>query len=443
MTVRLVHLVTLGWATAAWVGLLMAGFALDAALAAYPGANGRIVLEGQSGRLVSVNPDGSVPVDLGVTGTNPAVSPNGQTVVFESGGALSTIRADGGTGSLRPLGTGAEPVFSPDGAFIAFERNGDIWRMRKDGTGSTRLVTGGTDPAYSPNGRRLAFARDSTIRTVNAQGGEEKRLRGGLERPPQHLAWSPDGGSIAFTSELDGYIASIYQMNSDGSGLRLFREGDSYCYTGPTAGCHPMAYTHFSRPEYSPDGSTLAFSDQRADYDSSLPPGEQLKIYSWVKTAPVGSAQGNDEYVYAGGAPAWQPLNPPANDMFAGAKVLSGSDVSAKGKNFAATKEAGEPQHAGISGGTSVWYRWKATAAGQVTMDTCGSDFDTLLGVYTGASVSQLTTVAANDDAACAGASTLQSKVTFAAEAGRTYRIAVDGYTGVWGRIALHVTLSG
>ena len=91
----------------------------------------------------------------------------------------------------------------------------------------------------------------------------------------------------------------------------------------------------------------------------------------------------------------------PANDLFANAQAVSGSSGTATGSNVGATKEAGEPNHAGNAGGTSIWFRWTAPASGTATVDTLTSSFDTLLGVYTGSSVSSLTTIASNDD--CCG----------------------------------------
>lgn len=131
------------------------------------------------------------------------------------------------------------------------------------------------------------------------------------------------------------------------------------------------------------------------------------------------------------------PSNAPANDNFANRIVLSGSTITVTGTNVNATKETGEPNHAGNTGGKSVWYSWTAPSAGTVTIDTHGSSFDTLLGVYTGSSVSALTSVAANDDDPVGGTTT--SKVTFAAIAGTTYQIAVDGYGGAAGSITLNL----
>jgi hypothetical protein len=133
---------------------------------------------------------------------------------------------------------------------------------------------------------------------------------------------------------------------------------------------------------------------------------------------------------------------PPANDAFDAAQELPGSDVSREADtNRKATKETGEPAHAGNAGGASVWYRWTAPADGPVVVDTSGSDFDTLLAAYTGSTVSSLVTVASNDDAESSG--DLTSEVTFTASAGQTYRIAVDGFKGegdpAVGTVRLHL----
>ena len=125
---------------------------------------------------------------------------------------------------------------------------------------------------------------------------------------------------------------------------------------------------------------------------------------------------------YAGAAPP--------NNNFASATVLTGSAAGTTGKTHLGTKEAGEPNHAGNAGGKSVWYRWTAPASGPVTVSTEGSDFDTLLAVYTGTAVGSLTTVGSNDDA---DAGIVTSRLTFSAVSGTLYRIALDGKDGAVG----------
>jgi hypothetical protein len=136
---------------------------------------------------------------------------------------------------------------------------------------------------------------------------------------------------------------------------------------------------------------------------------------------------------------------PPANDNFANATALSGSSLTTSGTNVQATKQAGEPKHAGDLGGASVWYVWTAPSTGTFSVDTCNSDFDTLLAVYTGSAVNALTEVASNDEApGCAS----QSQLAFHASNSTTYRIAVDGWSASGeippdtGNIALHLHLA-
>jgi hypothetical protein len=124
--------------------------------------------------------------------------------------------------------------------------------------------------------------------------------------------------------------------------------------------------------------------------------------------------------------------------MFANATVLSGSSVTVYGSNVGATLEAGEPPKAGNRGGASVWWFWTAPASGSVTISTAGSSFDTILGIFTGSSVSALTSIAYNDD--IQPGVILQSRVTFNAVAGTRYAIGVDGYNGLTGNITLAVS---
>jgi hypothetical protein len=132
---------------------------------------------------------------------------------------------------------------------------------------------------------------------------------------------------------------------------------------------------------------------------------------------------------------SWTIATAPANDMFANAQTVA-TGTTATGTSVGATKEPGEPSHAGIAGGHSVWYRWTPTRTATVTIKTAGSRFDTILGVYRGTAVSALTRVASNDDASSAD---LTSRVTFTATAGITYWIAIDGYGGATGTVALSV----
>ena len=117
----------------------------------------------------------------------------------------------------------------------------------------------------------------------------------------------------------------------------------------------------------------------------------------------------------------------PINDNFASATPIAVTPFVVTGCNVDATKETGEPDIAGNPGGKSVWWSWTAPSSGAVFLTTSGSTFNTLLGVYTGASVSQLAAVATSD----------QSSLTFNAVGGTLYYFTVDGVNGASGSIIL------
>ena len=129
----------------------------------------------------------------------------------------------------------------------------------------------------------------------------------------------------------------------------------------------------------------------------------------------------------------------PANDAFLNRSLLNGVSGSANGTSLLATKEAGEPNHAGNVGGASLWFKWIASSAGQVSLDTHGSGFDTLLAVYTGTNIALLTPVVSNDNDGTVGGT---SSALFQAKAGTEYEIALDGANGVAGNALLNWSLN-
>jgi len=127
---------------------------------------------------------------------------------------------------------------------------------------------------------------------------------------------------------------------------------------------------------------------------------------------------------------------PVSNDAFGNATVLTDSPLSVSQYNSCSSKETGEPNHAGNAGGHSVWFTWTPDSNQTAIVTTRRSDFDTLLAVYTGGTVSSLSLVASNDDLSGV---IHQSAVSFAAAAGTPYRIAVDGYNGAVGTVVLNL----
>ncbi len=125
----------------------------------------------------------------------------------------------------------------------------------------------------------------------------------------------------------------------------------------------------------------------------------------------------------------------PANDTFAAAAPLAGESTRVSATNIAAGREPGEPLILGFPGGASVWYRWTAPRSGRFQVSVlsnaaaAGINFDPILAVYTGSSVSALTLLDASDNTADDNAH-VGALCTINAVSGITYFIAVDSKNG-------------
>jgi hypothetical protein len=129
--------------------------------------------------------------------------------------------------------------------------------------------------------------------------------------------------------------------------------------------------------------------------------------------------------------PAAAAMAAPPNDNFASREVLGpgfpgGLPVDVEQSNLGAEKEAGE-SISPFAAGHSVWFEWEAEANEWVTAGACGSDFPTLIGVYTGTEISNLTRVASGNAAEGPDRCGSEREFTFRAVSGTSYLIAVDG----------------
>jgi thiol-disulfide isomerase/thioredoxin len=138
----------------------------------------------------------------------------------------------------------------------------------------------------------------------------------------------------------------------------------------------------------------------------------------------------------------------PTNDNFANATVISGV-TNFFASNVDATTEPGESLHAGEPTINTVWWKWTAPYTGTFRVVTSNSvvsgqvPLDTVVAVYTGDTVSNLTQVVANDDTIFGGGfGATWSRVAFRAYAGETFMIAVGSLANA-GTIRLDVDVGG
>ena len=223
---------------------------------------------------------------------NRASSPDGQTLAFVS---------------LRSRGD-FNPAFSPDGQTLAFARIShgvqSIYAVPVSGGEEQRLISGGTynwGLAWTPDGRDIVFAKagwlaeDGSLWKISQRGGEPARLQfgqGGVQPvirgnrlvyvrqmanlniwkrnldslhstgTPERLIWStrfesgpqfsPDGSKIAFESTRTG-VYEVWMCRKDGGGLIQLTHFNS----------------HTGTPRWSPDGQQIAF-DSRAGGNADI-----------------------------------------------------------------------------------------------------------------------------------------------------------------------------
>ncbi|MFO1459736.1 MAG: TlpA disulfide reductase family protein [Verrucomicrobiota bacterium] len=115
-------------------------------------------------------------------------------------------------------------------------------------------------------------------------------------------------------------------------------------------------------------------------------------------------------------------------DSFEQRSLLEGSEAGDTGNFGSASREDGEPELPTGSAGRSLWWTWVAPSAGDVQINLLGftpgsfEELDTVLGVFTGESLTTLTLVAFNDDEPIG----MSSRVRFQTTPGTAYHILAD-----------------
>lgn len=99
----------------------------------------------------------------------------------------------------------------------------------------------------SPEGNRALFVARGDLFTVPVEKGVTRNLTNSSNAHDKHARWSPDGGKIAFISDLSGE-EQVYLIDQAGRGDPEALTADHEVMLGA--------------PEWSPDGERLAYSDK-------------------------------------------------------------------------------------------------------------------------------------------------------------------------------------
>ena len=266
----------------------------------------------------------------------------------------------------------------------------------------------------------------------------------GLDHPTSYGATNlPNGLSVnAATGQITGtfpssgnFVLGIFATNAAGAGSAILNVAVGSLPV-ITSAMNAVGYVGVAFTNY----TVTAANNPTGFAEANLPPGLSISnangvIYGTPTTNGVFVVALSATNQYGFSTASLSLAIRPANDDFANATVIVFPTNTVFGSNAGATREPGEPLHDGLPGGSSVWWSWTATAGGQVTINTIGSDFDTVMGVYSGTVVNNLLMIASDDDSG--GNHT--SLVSFNALSNTTYRIAVDGFEGQSGHIKLTV----
>jgi serine/threonine protein kinase len=193
--------------------------------------------------LVVADEDGRNPQRLGVSGTNPAWSPDGKQIVYVgSDNEIYRVAANGQNATkLTAEGSNTlAPVFSPDGREIAFSRLTNsvwqLWVMNSDGTNQRQLTFQNRNarfPTWSPAGKQIAFHTSDAnlspiqIWVINVNGTGLKALTGedGNGRP----YWAGNNFIFFHSYRNNKTKSDLYVMSAEGSSqTRLTQNSPDY-----------------------------------------------------------------------------------------------------------------------------------------------------------------------------------------------------------------------
>ena len=250
---------------------------------------------------------------------------------------------------MLPLRNSWMPRFSPDGRHVAFNASApgrddsELWVIDVESGTSRRLTTDGNcrTPVWSPDGGSIAYSSNGILVRALAGGPARLLAKGPGTQYPND--WVPDGSAL------------LYQNSEEtGSSSRQDR-GDIWVQPLDGTGARPYAVTpaREGNARVSPDGRWVAYDSDESGSDEvyvqAYPtPGLKTLVSAGGGANPVWRGDGRELYyvngrqLFAvsiapsgqGDAPAVHGLTPLLGARYAG-NYWRGFDASPDGKRFA------------------------------------------------------------------------------------------------------------
>jgi len=194
-----------------------------------------------------------------------------------------------------------------------------------------------------------------------------------------------------------------------------------------TVGGAPVSEVRWNGSPRTTNATLVSNSQITVDIPASDVAGSGINLVTVFNPGPGGGTSNSRPFTVG---------TPSANDDFANAIVITTNPFTDMKDTSAGSQETGESP-APCAGATqgfgnfhSIWYRFTPTMNVTATANTNGSDFDTVLSVWTGSTVNALTNVACDDDGGntlpTGGAASLLSNLALTANT--TYFFMVGGF---------------
>jgi hypothetical protein len=348
--------------------------------------------------VISLNSSGVV--GNGDSGT-PSVSANGRYVVFESS-ATNLLGTGGDT-------NGMQDIFLRDRTTATTTRISAAYNTGEQPNGPSFL------PTISNDGKRVAFISDAGNLVPGVSGLTNVFLRDIPSQTTTLISVSASGGN----ANADSYFARI-----SADGMHVAFSSTATNLVAESSGGIQQMYLRDLDDSLTYKISSIGGTEGNAASDVAgiSSNGSRLAFLSEAGNLVAGDNNGFADVFLLERV---SPVLPPPNDDFNSARSIGTVPFAAIESTVGATLEGDDPATVCSEGApaqhfNSAWFTIQTTASTLLSVSTIGSNYDTVLAVWTG-SRGSLNEVTCNDD----DLGVQQSKLEFTAVAGTRYWIEV------------------